>query len=379
MLRTGRDTTGSPTETRIDGATIAECGATVGAGDELIAPALIDIQLNGYAGIGVKSDEPDASDLLTMARAVWATGVGSFLPTVTTDSADRIAGGIRRVRSAIAQDAMFAASVPGIHVEGPYISPDDGPRGAHPLEHVRGPDWDEFQRWQDEADGTIRILTMSPEWDGSASFIERVADSGVIVAIGHTQASPEQIDAAVSAGATLSTHLGNGAHATLPRHPNYIWSQLAEDRLWASFIADGHHLPAATFKAMLRAKSMERSVLTSDAVRFAGIPAGRYEFGGLAVDLLESGRVQVAGTPYLAGAGDPLVRGVENAVRFAGIPLAAAWRLASANPAQLLGLTDRGSLAAGARADIVRCEWDAEECRLDVRETLVAGQIAYAA
>jgi N-acetylglucosamine-6-phosphate deacetylase len=379
VLRTGRDVTGSPIETRIAGDIITGCGASVGDGDELIAPALIDIQLNGYAGVGVKSNDPDPSDLLTMARAVWATGVGSFVPTVTTDSDTRMEGGIRRVRAAVAQDDLFAASVPGIHVEGPYISPDDGPRGAHPLEHVRAPDWDEFQRWQDAADGTIRILTLSPEWDEASAFIEQVADTGVVVAIGHTQASHEQIDAAVSAGATLSTHLGNGAHATLPRHPNYIWSQLAEDRLWASFIADGHHLPAATFKAMLRAKSMERSVLTSDAVRFAGMPAGRYEFGSIAVDLLESGRVQVAGTPYLAGAGDPLVRGVENAVRFAGIPLAAAWRLASANPARLLGLPDRGSLAAGARADIVRCVWDADACRLDVRETVVAGQVVYAA
>ncbi len=379
MLRAGRDTTGSPIEVRIEDQTIAASQPAAAGDGDLIAPALVDIQLNGYAGVGVKSDDPDPSDLLTMARDVWATGVGSFVPTVTTDSSERMSGGITRVRAAIAQDPLFAASVPGIHVEGPYISPDDGPRGAHPLEHVRAPDWDEYRRWQDAADGTIRILTLSPEWDGSPAFIEKVADTGVVVALGHTQASPDQIEDAVTAGATLSTHLGNGAHAVLPRHPNYIWSQLAEDRLWASFIADGHHLPAATFKAMLRAKSLERAVLTSDAVRFAGMPPGSYRFGSTAVDLLESGRVQVAGTPYLAGAGDPLVRGVENAVRFAGVPLAAAWRLASSNPARLLDLPDRGSLSEGARADIVRCVWDADARRLEVRETIIAGQVAYAA
>ena len=380
MHRTGRDTTGSPISIRVEAGVIA--GREVGADedDALLAPALVDIQLNGYAGVGVKSDDPDAEDLLRMARAVWATGVGSFLPTVTTDSHERIAGGIRRVVSACAQDPLFALSVPGIHVEGPYISRDDGPRGAHPIQHVRAPDWDEFARWQDAADGAIRILTLSPEWDGSASFIERVADTGVVVALGHTQATAEQIDDAVRAGATLSTHLGNGAHSVLPRHPNYIWHQLAEDRLWASFIADGHHLPAATLKVMLRAKTLDRAVLTSDAVMFAGMPAGTYGDGrDAAVDLLESGRVQLAGTPYLAGAGLPLVRGVENTVRFADVPLAAAWRLAAHNPARLLGLDDRGALAPGSRGDFVRCAWDAEACRLDVRETVVAGEVAYAA
>jgi N-acetylglucosamine-6-phosphate deacetylase len=378
--RTGRDTTGSPISIRVEAGAIAGREAGADEDDALLAPALVDIQLNGYAGVGVKSDDPDPEDLLRMARAVWATGVGSFVPTVTTDSRDRIAGGIRRVVSACAQDPRFALSVPGIHIEGPYISRDDGPRGAHPIEHVRAPDWDEYSRWQDAADGAIRILTLSPEWDGSASFIERVADTGVVVALGHTQATAEQIDDAVRAGAMLSTHLGNGAHSILPRHPNYIWHQLAEDRLWASFIADGHHLPAATFKAMLRAKTLDRAVLTSDAVMFAGMPAGTYgDDGAIAVDLLENGRVQLAGTPYLAGAGLPLVRGVENAVRFADIPLAAAWRLAAHNPARLLGLDDRGALQPGARGDFVRCAWDSEACRLDVRETVVAGEVVYAA
>ena len=380
MHRSGRDVTGSPVRIRVGDGVITECSATGVTDGRLLAPALVDIQLNGYAGVGVKSDDPNPEDLLRMARAVWATGVGSFVPTVTTDSCERIDGGIRRVRSACAQDSLFASSVPGIHVEGPYISRDDGPRGAHPLEHVRAPDWNEFSGWQDAADGTIRILTLSPEWDGCASFIECVADTGVVVAIGHTQATPEQIDDAVCAGATLSTHLGNGAHAILARHPNYIWHQLAEDGLWASFIADGHHLPAATFKAMLRAKTLERAVLTSDAVKFAGMPAGAYgDDGDFAVDLLENGRVQLAGTPYLAGAGLPLVRGVENAVRFAGVPLAAAWRLAAHNPARLLGLEDRGALIAGARADFVVCDWDADACELYVRETVVAGEVVYAA
>ena len=379
MHRTGRDATGSSIKIRTDGTRVEECDATVDAGSMLLAPALVDIQLNGYAGVGIKSDDPDAEDLLTMARAVWATGVGTFLPTITTDSSERISAGIARVRAAAAQDTLFAASVAGIHVEGPYISRDDGPRGAHPLEHVRAPEWDEFSRWQDDADGTIRILTLSPEWPGSETFIERVADTGVVVAIGHTQASAEQIDAAVRAGATLSTHLGNGAHATLPRHPNYIWHQLAEDRLCASFIADGHHLPPTTFKAMLRAKTLDRAILVSDAVRFAGMPAGTYADDYINVDLLDSGRVQLAGTPYLAGAGLPLVRGIENAVRFAGVPLAAAWRLGAHNPAALLGLDDLGHLSKGSRADFVRCYWDPDACRLDVRETVIAGQVAYSA
>ena len=158
----------------------------------------------------------------------------------------------------------------GFHVEGPHISPDDGPRGAHPQRWVRPPDLDEFRRWQDATDGRIRIVTLSPEWPEAPRYIEALVAKGVVASIGHTKATAQQIADAVSAGATLSTHLGNGAHPVLRRHPNYIWEQLAEDRLMADFIVDGIHLPTSFLKVALRAKGIERSVLVTDARSPAG-------------------------------------------------------------------------------------------------------------
>src|SRR5690606_31509122 len=113
-------------------------------------------------------------------------------------------------------------------------------------------------------------------WEGAPRFIARAVSSGVVVAIGHTGATSEQIRAAVDSGARLSTHLGNGAHAVLPRHPNYIWDQLACDELWASIIVDGHHLPATVVKCFQRIKGSERLILITDAVSVAGLPPGRY-------------------------------------------------------------------------------------------------------
>src|SRR5262249_8138444 len=159
---------------------------------------------------------------------------------------------------ALDSDADLAAAVPGLHVEGPYLSPEDGPRGAHPLEHIRPPDWDEFQRFLEAAGGRIRLLTLAPEAEAALPFIERLPAAGIVVAIGHTGADPETIHAAVRAGARLSTHLGNGAHSMIRRHPNYIWEQLACDDLTASVIADGHHLPASVLKCFARVKGAER-------------------------------------------------------------------------------------------------------------------------
>jgi N-acetylglucosamine-6-phosphate deacetylase len=379
--RTGRDATGRPISIAGSNGFIEKITevALSEASSEILAPALVDIQLNGYAGVDINAPEVVSDDLMKMLRVVWETGVGVFFPTVVTGSSERMTRSIRTIRDACRQDADFARSVGGIHIEGPYISPDEGPRGAHPLEHVRAPNWDEFQRWQEAAEGSIRLLTLSPEWENALRVVERVVHSGVRVAIGHTKATAEQIHAAVSAGAALSTHLGNGAHALLPRHPNYIWEQLAEDRLWASLIADGHHLPPATLKCLIRAKTLDRVIFTSDAVSHAGLPPGRYDsFESRVVEVLPNGRVQLAGTPYLAGAGLPLVRGVENGVRFAGLSFAESLRLATTNPARFMEIPQAASLEQGAAANLIRAQWDDEKQIFTILETIVGGISVYA-
>ena len=208
-----------------------------------IAPALIDIQVNGFAGFDLNVATVTSDDVLAMVRALWRVGTGFLCPTVVTGSFDGISNSLRAILKACKADSRVAHSMLGIHLEGPYISAEDGPRGAHPLEHVREPNWDEFQQWQDIAEGHITIVTLAPEKKGAIPFIEKLVANGVVVALGHTNAAADDIQAAIDAGARLSTHLGNGAHALIRRHPNYIWEQLGADELWASLIVDGHHLP----------------------------------------------------------------------------------------------------------------------------------------
>lgn len=379
--RVGRDAGGAPVCVEWSGGTIARVSpaaqdALSENGAPRILPGLCDIQINGYAGVDLNSPTVQPEQLLRMARRIWASGTPLFCPTVITGSRERMRRSIQTIRAAARQDPLFRQSALGVHVEGPYISPEDGPRGAHPKQHVRPPDWDEFQQWREDAEGEMRILTLSPEWD-APPFIERVVDAGAAVAIGHTKADATQLNAAIEAGASLSTHLGNGAHATLPRHPNYVWEQLGDDRLWASFIADGHHLPPKTLRCMIRAKTLDRSVLVSDAVWLADTPPGRYEGAdGQPLDKLVNGRVQLADTPYLAGAALPLLRGVENAVRHAGLTLNEAARLASTNPMRILNGGSAG-LEAGSPANLTIIEWDAQNAQARVLETVLNGETVY--
>jgi N-acetylglucosamine-6-phosphate deacetylase len=188
------------------------------------------------------------------------------------------------------------------------------------------------------------------------AFIERLAASGVVVAIGHTAATGQQIRDAVAAGAQVSTHLGNGSHALLPRHDNYIWEQLACDDLWASIITDGHHLPPAVVKCLVRAKGVDRTLLTCDAGSLAGMPPGIYREWNTDLEVLPNGKIVVAGTPYLAGSGHFTDWCVGKVIRFAGVTLAEAVDMAAIRPRQLLGLPVP-TLAVGQPADLMVFDW----------------------
>src|SRR5260370_13325362 len=249
-----------------------------------ISPGWIDLQVNGFAGVDYNSPSASYEEISRSIRAMFATGVTRFFPTVITGSPENMSGALRNVaneKECIPEGAAMEA----FHVEGPYISPDDGPRGAHPRRWVRPPNLDEFRRFQDAAQGHIRLITLSPEWPEATQFIETVVREGVVVSIGHTRASAHEIAAAVSAGATLSTHIGNGAHSTLPRHPNYIWEQLAEDRLAASFIVDGIHLPKSFLSVAPSPLGLERSILVTDAVMPAGWAPAPYKIDHVDVEM----------------------------------------------------------------------------------------------
>ena len=173
----------------------------------------------------------------------------------------------------------------------------------------------------------------------------------------------------------MSTHLGNGAHAQIRRHPNYIWDQLAADELYASFIVDGHHLPPSVVKSMFRAKGLERTILVSDAVHLAGLQPGRYQFGNRDIELTSDQSVRLYGTDYLAGAAIELARGVENSVKFAKISLDQAFQLATVRPAGVLGLDNQiGSIQVGRNADYITFQWDKLESKINVLSMVIGGQ-----
>ncbi len=340
--------------------------------DVYLAPGFIDIQVNGFAGVDFNDPRAPHDEIARAIRAQFTNGVSRLYPTVITGAPEDMEAALRNLSQA--KDSIAeGAAIDGFHVEGPHIGIEDGPRGAHPKRWVRRPDFDEFRRWQEATGGRIRIVTLSPEWPEAPRYIERVVAEGVVASIGHTAATAAQIAEATAAGASLSTHLGNGAHAVMRRHPNYIWDQLAEDRLMADFIVDGIHIGAAFLKTALRTKGIEHSVLVTDASAPAGAAPGRYHLGEQAVDLTEDNRVVLAGTEKLAGSALSMDRAVENVIRMTGIPLAAAIRMATVNAAAAGKVPGRAlGLEPGERADFVQFEWDG--ARLRVVATWVGGE-----
>jgi N-acetylglucosamine-6-phosphate deacetylase len=337
-----------------------------------IAPGLVDLQVNGFAGFDFNADPPQVEQVIGAARSLLAEGITTFVPTLITASHEQVAARLAVIRQARDQDQLVRTMIPYVHLEGPHLSDQDGARGVHDPAWIRPPSLDEFLDWQRGSGDLVGMVTLSPHYDGSAGYIAALSALSIRVAIGHTHADEDQIGRAVAAGASLSTHLGNGAHPILPRHPNYIWSQLAEDRLTAGFIADGHHLPASTLKAMIRAKGMERSLLVSDAVALAGSPPGRYDtpVGGQ-VDLSPSGRLTHVGSGLLAGAARSLAYGVATVANGTDLGLAGALDLATAQPGRLA--RGRGRLSAGGPADLILFYWQPGEPRLTIETVVKAG------
>jgi N-acetylglucosamine-6-phosphate deacetylase len=342
-----------------------------------LSPGWIDLQVNGFAGVDYNDPSTSHEEIGRSIRAIFKTGVTRFFPTVITGSPGNMIGALRNLAAA-KETIGEGSAMEAFHLEGPYISGEDGPRGAHPARWVRPPDLDEFRRLQDAAQGNIRLITLAPEWDEAPRFIESVVRQGVIVSIGHTGAAPDQINAAVNAGATLSTHLGNGAHAVLPRHPNYIWEQLADDRLAASFIVDGIHLPQSFLRVALRAKGLERSILVTDAVMPAACAPGRYKLGEVDVELHTDGSVRLWGGARLAGSALTMCQAIENVMQLAGVPLTGAVTLATRNPARIGRIASRQrGLNTGERADLVRFRYDEAANQIEVLETYLNGSLVY--
>ena len=337
-----------------------------------LSPGLIDLQVNGYGGCDLNAETLTSDTVSLLAHKLSLAGTTTFLPTLITASEQRLISGLAAIAQARASSALARHMIPCVHIEGPHISADDGSRGAHRLDAIRPPDLTEFHRWQNACDGLVGLVTMSPHSDNSVDYIRALASQGVHVAIGHTSATHSQIMAAIEAGASLSTHLGNGIALQLPRHPNAIWTQLADDRLAATLIADGHHVPAETLKVMVRAKGPANCILVSDSVALAGMPPGKYTtaVGGRVV-LSPHGLLTLRGSQLLAGAVYPLRDTVLKAMRMCELPMADAFRMATQNPGRIFG---RGELREGADADLIQFAIKPGSTTLDLRMVMVQGQ-----
>jgi N-acetylglucosamine-6-phosphate deacetylase len=338
-----------------------------------LAPGLIDNQINGYAGVDFSGSGLTAEGVLTAAKAIWKDGVTSFLPTVITGSRERLIKNFRILNEALGSDRRLAGSVPGFHLEGPYISPDEGYRGCHPVQYIRKPSWDEFEAFQTAAGGKIIQVTLAPESEGAIDFIKLCRKAGIVVAMGHTKSTASEIEAAAECGVRLSTHLGNGCANFIHRHHNPIWPQLANERLIPTIIADGFHLLPEEVKVFLKVKGRDNLILTSDVVYLAGMAPGRYTFLESEVELTADGMLRNIEMNCLAGASFPLKTGVGNIMKFTGCSLEDAINMASGNVARIYGLDDRGTLSPGKRADLILFEKEGEGIR--IRASYIKGEI----
>jgi N-acetylglucosamine-6-phosphate deacetylase len=372
-IRARHYATGDLTDLEIDNGRITSIGLPASLAPDLqagwVAPSLFDLQINGCDGHSFNSERLTFDSIRHVVEVCRRHGIGAFCPTLVTNSFQALQHGMTTIRLACDSDRALAQAMPAIHLEGPYLSAEDGPRGAHPKQHIRPPNWDEFQSLQEAAGGRIRLVTLAPELDGAIPFIEKLVREHIVVSLGHTAANGACIHDAIRAGARLSTHLGNGSHALLPRHANYIWEQLAADELWASLICDGHHLPEAVIRCFLRVKTPARAILTCDAGSLAGLPPGRYREWDQEFDVLPEGKIVVPGTSYLAGSCVFTDTCVATAIRLGGVSMRDAIDMASARPRELLRLPSN-TLTVGNPTDLILFDWKEGES-LDVRETLV--------
>jgi len=347
-------------------------GATeIDAKGKYIAPGLIDLQINGFVGVDFSDQDLTIDDLHKATKALWKVGVTTFLPTVITNDQKSLKKSFLILASAL-DDEEIGLSIPGFHLEGPYISPVQGYRGAHLEKYIRIPDWDEFSKLQKAAHNRISLITIAPEVNGAISFIRKCTETGVVVSLGHHNGSAEIIKQAADAGASMSTHLGNGCANAIDRHDNPLWPQLAEDRITATIIADGFHLNKAEVQCFYKMKGVENTILVSDALDLAGLPPGEYTRGERIV-LLTPDVVKFPAENCLAGAATPISTCVLNIMKFTDCSLGNAIQMATTNPARLLGLHDIGEIKQGKRADLIL--FAIEDNRIVIQKTIVAGKI----
>ena len=342
-----------------------------------LAPGFFDNQVNGFAGVtfALGGGELTLDGVKKATKELWKYGVTSYMPTLTTNTRELFFRNLSILKNSKSDESLYG-SIVGFHLEGPYISPEDGYRGAHPKEYVRLPDWGEFMEFQEASGNNIIQITVAPEIEGALDFISKCSRNGIIVGLGHHNAPAKMVTEAIDRGAKISTHLGNGMAGTVNRHRNPFWSQLADDRLNISIICDGFHLPPEVISVFYKSKGKEKIILTSDVTSYGSLPSGNYRTAeGHSVQITSEGMLWNNDQGGLYGSASPITEGIGHIMKVTGCSLADAVQMASTNPARLYGLNDRGTLEPGKRADLVL--FTLENFQVNIQKTWVSGELVY--
>lgn len=336
-----------PGDVAVDEGVVAAVGLSPAPGGRVASPGFVDLQVNGFAGVDLMT--ADADGVAHVGRAQLATGVTAWVPTLVT-AARRSTDAALDVLAAAAREGVEGARLLGVHLEGPYLSPER--LGTHPPQHRRDPDAEELAGWRRR--GPVVAVTLAPELPGALDVVAALAADGVLVSVGHSDATAEQAAAAFDRGARTVTHLFNAMSPLHHRRPGVPGAALARRDVVVQLIVDGHHLADDVVRAVVNAAA-GRVVLVTDATAAAGMPDGVYELAGVRLEVSGGAVRNAAGA--LAGSALTLDAAVRNAVAL-GVDRAQALSAASERPAALLGRTDVGHLAPGARADVVVLDGD---------------------
>lgn len=342
-----------------------------------VAPGFFDNQINGFAGVSFGFGDSDLTSegIEKATRELWKKGVTTYLPTLTTHSTEVLTRNFKILSKAI-DDKNMLGSIPGFHLEGPFINPEDGYRGAHPKQYVQLPDWNEFMKYYEASGRKILQVTLAPELDGALDFISRCSQEGIVVALGHHNADMKTVTAAIDRGAKIATHLGNGAANMINRHYNPFWPQLSDDRLNISIIGDSFHLLPEEIRVFYKVKGVDKTIITSDVTHYAALEPGEFKTStGETIELTADGMLRYPAQNVLYGSASPITKGVGFVMKVTGCTLGDAVQMASTNPANLYNLTDRGTLEPGKRADIVLFSLD--DYQVNIQKTWVQGKLVY--
>ena len=307
--------------------------------NKFVTEGLVDLQVNGFAGVDFNNCGISAEQLDCALAEIALSGVTTFLPTLITSSKDRMIETLRELDALVSSSRLGQLMVAGYHIEGPFLSPKDGYAGAHDAKYMISANIEFVAALQAATSRPIRLMTVAPEVSGVIELIATLTARGIRVAIGHSAANLLQIQAAVDAGATLSTHLGNGLPHMLHKTDNQIFWQLAQDKLTAMLIADGIHVPRPALQSMVRAKGLDRVILTTDAVAAAGRAsvAGFYTLGETEIELSPDGAVSIPGSSYLAGSAVTMDKILRNMINWYGYTIPQVLTVIQTNPDRMLG------------------------------------------